>query len=412
MKITTLLSSLAVLIPFILLTGCTQNNNRSEVPFSEIKVEELEAPVGVHSSLPYLITGGDEHLYLSWVESYDTLSILKYSRLDSTGWSTPETIASGSNWFVNWADYPMIAVDRAGNMIAHYLVKSTAATYSYDVTLRIKPKDSTTWSAPIVPHKDQTPTEHGFVSLLPYHNDTFLLAWLDGRNTGGGHENHAGSMTLRSALINLNGTLSMPTELDPRVCDCCQTTATMTPDGPIVAYRDRSVDEMRDMAYVSFQNNGWTKPALVASDSWKIDGCPVNGPRMGSYEGTTAIAWFSAANNRPVVKVAFKDGESFQTPFVIDDVNPIGRVDLELLDKENALVSWVAAGEDSALMLRRVNKSGNTSKLQKVTSMSPERASGFPQMERQGSVIYFAITEIINDNQVVKIKKIDLTSLF
>jgi len=398
------------------LTHCTPTQSTEQVMSNVAALEEVQPPVGSQSSLPYLIRGDDDHLYLSWVEDMDTLAYLKYSRYDSTGWTSAETIAKGSNWFVNWADYPMMAVDSGGNMIAHYLAKSSEGTYSYDVNITIKPAGTSAWSSPIVPHRDHTPTEHGFVSLLPRNDGTFLLAWLDGRNTGGGHDGqmHSGAMTLRTATIDMNGSLSQEAELDNRICDCCQTTASLTSAGPMVAYRDRSVDEIRDMAFVHLnQGDSWTKPSLVAADNWKIEGCPVNGPRMDSFGETTAVAWFSAANSRPVVKVAFKEAaEDFQEPIMVDTRNPIGRVDLVLLDEENALVSWVSGGNDAALMVRKISKSGALSSVVKVASMSPERASGFPQLENNGNVLFFAMTEIINENSTVKLKKIQSRSLF
>ena len=61
-------------------------------------------------------------------------------------------------------------------------------------------------------------------------------------------------MTLRAAFIDKKGNKINEWELDGRVCDCCQTTAAITNDGPVVVYRDRSDDEVRDMSIVRYVN--------------------------------------------------------------------------------------------------------------------------------------------------------------
>ena len=332
-------------------------------------LETIESPSGINASLPYLIKGGDDLLYMSWVEKGDSNWVdLKYSVYQNSEWSTPELIASGNDWFVNWADYPMMAVDNKGNMIAHFLAKSSAGTYSYDVNVVYKPSGGQ-WSKPIIPHKDGTPTEHGFVTMLPNNDGSFLLTWLDGRNTGGGdHDSHdahggGGAMTIRTATLDMEGNLNNEAELDSRVCDCCQTGGTMTSNGPVIVYRDRSEEEMRDMSFVKLINNKWTEPRLVNSDEWKIAGCPVNGPRIASFENSAASAWFTAAEGIAKVKVAFIDdsGDKFQEPIIVDDSVSVGRVDIVMIDNESALVSWLdLEGETPLIKFRKVSKKKTT----------------------------------------------------
>ena len=152
-----ILSSL--IVASLLLSSCQKNQEKAtENPV----LQNVDSPAGSDASLPYLIKGGDDLLYMSWVEKRDSGSIdLMYSVLIKDTWQEPEVIASGNDWFVNWADYPMMAVDNQGNMIAHFLAKSSSGTYSYDVNVVYKPMGEQ-WSEPIIPHKDGTPTEHGF----------------------------------------------------------------------------------------------------------------------------------------------------------------------------------------------------------------------------------------------------------
>ena len=150
--------------------------------------------------------------------------------------------------------------------------KSDQGTYTYDVKLNYKNRDSTTWKKNLILHTDGTKTEHGFVSMIPaYDTDEFFVTWLDGRNTleseltnheNGSHSSR-GAMTLRGARINLQGNVVNSTELDHSICDCCQTSAAMTLKGPVVVYRDRTEEEIRDISIVRWQDNDtWTAPSL------------------------------------------------------------------------------------------------------------------------------------------------------
>lgn len=396
-------STKPLLLLALLLWSCSQSATSEEVP----SFTSIASPVKGNASLPHLTVGNDEKLYLSWVEKLDSGWVeFKYASLENDQWSAPELIATGNDWFVNWADYPMLAVDKSGNKIAHYLAKSSAGTYSYDVNVLVKPNDATSWSNPLIPHTDGTPTEHGFASLLPYDDGSFLLAWLDGRNTGGGdHDMHGGgAMTIRTARMGLDGNLSEASELDGRVCDCCQTGATMTANGPIVVYRDRLDGEIRDMSYVFLTDSGWTTPTRVAEDNWNIEGCPVNGPRIASMGDQIAVAWFSAANGAPQVKVAFNFGNGFQLPIVIDQSAPIGRVDIEWIDETTAAVSWMDGGESPAIKYRTASTSGSLSTEETISSISGARGSGFPQMAVHKGSLYFAWTEMGDTNQIKLLK--------
>ncbi len=166
--------------------------------------------------------------------------------------------------------------------------------------------DGSIWNHVGLLHHDSVQAEHGFVSLVPFRDGVFA-AWLDGRNTGGGHnhESHNGAMTIRAATLGFDGKKVEEWELDNRVCDCCQTTAAITDNGPVVIYRDRSDEDIRDMSIVRFVNGIWTEPKPIYSDHWKIDGCPVNGPRGEALGNMLAVIWFSSAKDQPEVKVIF-----------------------------------------------------------------------------------------------------------
>ena len=137
-----------------------------------------------------------------------------------------------------------------GTLAAHWLQVSGSSAYAYDVRLAFSTDEGRTWSAPTSPHHDGTPTEHGFASLFQAPGAGLGLVWLDGRNMKemkpGDHE-MSGAMGLRAAVFDPNGRQLSETVLDDRVCECCPTAAAETSQGPIVAYRDRSPTEIRDI---------------------------------------------------------------------------------------------------------------------------------------------------------------------
>ena len=113
----------------------------------------------------------------------------------------PFEIIKGEDWFVNWADFPTIA-ENNGNLLAHYLPKSEDGIYTYDIYLKLFNKKNNLWQDAFILHNDDTKSEHGFVTMLPYKNDSFFVTWLDGRNTSGDHNHHGdGAMTIRAAEI-------------------------------------------------------------------------------------------------------------------------------------------------------------------------------------------------------------------
>lgn len=364
------------------------------------EVREIPSPAGPGSGQPNLAAGPDGHIYLSWLEPRGSTEVqLRFASRQGGRWSEPRTIAAGSNWFVNWADFPSLAVLPDGSLAAHWLVKSGDGAYAYDVQVSRSFDGGATWSAPRVPHRDGTATEHGFVSLFPAGDGMLGAAWLDGRETGAGaghHEHGGGAMTLRYVAIGRDGSLGAEALLDARTCDCCQTGAALTAEGPVVVFRDRSPEEVRDIAIVGLRDGAWSEPRPVAVDGWKIHGCPVNGPSVAADGLRVAVAWFTLANERPHVKLAFSGdaGTTIGPGIVIDDGQPLGRVDTLLLDDGSALVSWLEqAGDGNRLRLRRVRPDGSLAPAVTVEAAAAVRANAFPQLARDGDTLVVAWTD-------------------
>jgi hypothetical protein len=384
--------------------GATPGERGSDAP-PLVAIEELASPASPGSGQPNLAVGPDGRVYLTWLEPGDSarrtlrMATIESAAQGTSEWSAPITIAVGDDFFVNWADFPSLAPLPDGSLAAHWLVR-TGKGAAYDIHLARSDDSGETWTPALIPHRDGTVSEHGFVSLLPEPDGGLSVVWLDGREYAAagadtGDQDLHGEMTLRTAIIGPDGALGEELLLDGRTCDCCQTAAAWTTAGPIVAYRDRTEEEVRDIVVTRRIDGRWTEPRAVHDDGWTIAACPVNGPALAAEGDHVTLAWFTAARDTPRVRVAFSDdaGATFSPPVEVDDGAPAGRVGVVLLPDGDALVSWIerVAG-DAEVRVRRVGADGVTSRPLAIASSTAERASGFPRIVRAGDRIIMAWT--------------------
>ncbi len=397
------MKSFIYLLVALLLISCGNDKSKKEdTPAKEevVAVKSIQNPSESNSQLPRLFSNGEE-LFFSWVTRKDSMDVLNYSSMKDGKWSNPEEIVSGNDWFTNWADFPNIA-ENNGRILTSFLQKSDSGTYTYDVKLNLYHSETKEWKKNFILHNDGTKSEHGFVSIKPYAHNSFVVTWLDGRETvGKGHG--GGAMTLRAAIVFEDGSIDHDTLLDEKVCDCCNTALAIGPDDQIlVTYRDRSDEEIRDISITDWtMESNWSSPRIVGDDQWKIAGCPVNGPAMDAIGDNVAVAWFTAATGKGEVKLAFSknNGKTFESPFRIDAGNATGRVDVVMLSETKAVILWMEPmGEDETIQLAIVNNQGTVTKKETITKTSAERASGFPQLEKMGDTLYMAWT-VVGDNE-------------
>jgi len=360
-------------------------------------IDTLASPAAPGSAEPNLATGTDGRVYLSWIEpAGDSMHALRFATLEGDRWSAPRTIVSRADLFVNWADFPSIVALSGQRLAAHWLQRSGDAKYAYEVRVAQSSDAGQTWSEPLVPHRDGTATEHGFVSLFPFR-DSLGAIWLDGRNFARAAKGESADMMLLMTAIAPAGTAGAERVLDERVCDCCQTSLALAASGPIVVYRDRLAGEIRDISVVRWTDTAWSRATVVHADDWKIDACPVNGPAIAASGDRVAVAWFTAARDsaRVYVATSANSGVSFGEPVRVDDGNPVGRVDVELDDRGGALISWMefTAGQQADVRVRRIDPEGQRGASTVVARTSGARASGFPRMASRANEVLFAWTE-------------------
>ena len=383
--------------------------NAGTATASKLETNGWALPTPDGAAQPDLATGPDGRLLLSWVRPMGDRNALQYAAyMGDDNWeSAPKTIAVGRTLTANWANTPHIAMTDDGALWAHWLQTpaDAASPHASDVMLTRSPDNGVHWSAPIAVNDDKTGTEHGFVALWPAAQDTLGIAWLDGRKTSGeGHDEHAhehsGEMTVRAARFDGTLARSEDTEIDATACDCCGTDAAMTNAGPVLVYRDRTLpDEVRDIVAVRRESKGWSKPVPVHADGWKMPACPLNGPAVAAMGGNVAVAWYTAPDEHPVLRLARSTdgGRTFGAPTDIDQGAALqGRVDIAM-DSAGTWLVWLRedAKGQTVQLARLPAKGGAPQRIELARLAGRGRATGFPQIAVRGGIAFVVWTDIV-----------------
>ena len=396
------MKKLIIIFSFLTTISCSRK---------EVHVQEIPFFYDNSNAQPNLVSHNGS-LSLSWISSKEeNKAFLNYSQYKKGRWIKPQVIASGSDWFVNWADFPAHAINQ-DLIITSHLKKSASGTYTYDVILNLQKLSGEKIRENFLLNTDGVKAEHGFVSIMANNEKGFFITWLDGRNTiekklEGDHK----PMTIRFAEITDKGDVIKESELDASTCDCCQTSIAITNDGPIVVYRDRSEEEVRDIYIVKNINGTWEKPNAVHDDGWIINGCPVNGPKVAVNSKNLAVSWFTVSNNHPLVNVSFSknNGNSFGAPLKVNDHDAIGRVDVAFLNDEEVIVSYMEVDDiGTYLRIKKVSFDGKISEPITISKIDGGRNTGVPQLEIIDSEIFIVWTIFLDGMN--RLKSIKLNS--
>ena len=229
------------------------------------------------------LTSDGGSILASWLEPIGAEAHrVRFAALDiaSGRWGEASTVAEGEDVLASAVALPTTMRGASGTLFTTFLRRGAGDEASF-VHIAAS-SNGVTWRSLGPVHDDATDTEHGHVSLLA-EGDGVRVVWLDGRAAV-----ESGPTAIRTALFDSDGRRMGGDVLDERVCDCCQTAATTTTDGPLIVYRDRTDDERRDLAHVRRAGDRWTRPTELANDGWTIRGCPVNGPQVAA-EGERVV---------------------------------------------------------------------------------------------------------------------------
>ena len=372
----------------------------------------LDVPAGSEAAGPRMTSSREGKIVLSWMEPDTGGTTLWYSTLAEVGWTSPRAVISGKQMFVNWADLPSVMHVSGGHWAAHWLEMAGDTTYAYHVVMSQSFDNGASWSEPVKPHTDGTPTEHGFVSIFP--SDGGLSAiWLDGRrmiNEATGDPMDTG-MTLRTATVDHEGLVHREQLIDDLVCDCCQTDVGVTSTGPVVLYRNRTMEEIRDIHVGRLTAEGWETGGSLHDDNWNIGGCPVNGPAIAASGSKVAAAWFTAASgqSRVQLKLSADGGITFSDAMPVANTGVLGHVDSVLLDDGSAVVSWLESGDSLARL--QVGRFGAGRSSEALTVAEDAEPRSVPQMALDGDRIVLVWTAREGDDKQIRSGSIPAAAL-
>jgi hypothetical protein len=350
---------------------------------------------------PRLAAGPGGSVVLSWLEPDGEDHLLKFAAWTGEGWGPAGTVARGADWAVSQADLPAVVPIDGATWVAHWLVTSPAGFFAYDIAVARSADGGRSWSAPVLLNDDGTPTEHGFVSWFAWAGAIGAI-WLDGRNLAAEptDEEPAASpvgTSLRFARLGFNGGVLEQGVIDELVCDCCHTGAAVSAAGPVVTYRDRTPEERRDVVVRQHVDGAWSEVVELGPDDWIIEGCPVNGPAAAALGEDVAVAWFTAPQNRPKVRLARSSdgGATFRPAVDLDGAGAFGHVGVALLDRDTAAASWWRMGAPGSidLVVQTVGSDGEPGARMTVGSAVAARPADVPQLAAAGRRLLLAWTD-------------------
>ena len=160
----------------------------------------------------------------------------------------------------------------------------------------------------------------------------------------------------------------------------------MPSDLLLVAYRDHTAGDIRDIAAIRFENGKWTASANVFPDKWKINACPTNAAAVAAKADRAAISWYTAAAGNAKVEMVFStdDGATFTKPVTVSTAVAYGYTSIALDDDGGALVSWLEkGGTDARIMVRKVDANGTPGAAVQV-AQGNRKSLGYPKILRTG----------------------------
>jgi hypothetical protein len=383
--------------------ACT---SEPEPPASSIGVQAVPFPGGQGSAQPRFAAGSDGAPVMSWLEPRRDGTALRYATFMAGAFTEPHDVTSGDDLMVNWADLPSVQPITNDVWATHWLRNAPDSAGAYHIATAVSADGGASWSAPAQLNDDDAMAEHGFVELFAW-NEGVAAFWLDGRQLAEWSFDEPDKLlgtSLRLARLDYSGAVVAREIVDELVCDCCQPDHAMTSSGPVVAYRDRTPEEIRDVVVRRHVDGRWHDAVAAGVDNWHIEGCPVNGPAIAADGERVAVAWFTAAGGAPRVRFAWSTdgGASFEPALELDGAGSFGQLGLLLDAGGTALVSWwrAAPAGGTDLMLRTVAPAGALGETRVVAHSTATQPVDVPQLAAAGDDAVIAWTSLDGEGTV------------
>lgn len=348
-----------------------------------LKLEAIPNPSMQGSLQSHWGIAPDGNPLLSWVEQGNGAYTLKYAIWRTGAWSQARTVAAGRHLWRHPAELPELVSLSDGTILAHWIEKGKEEE-AEDILVSSS-HDGIHWSEPVMAHHDRSPVQHGLASMVasgPHQASIFWLQALKGED---------GPVSLMQTVVGADGKEIREQDLDSDVCSCCPTSVVKTAKGLLVAYRDHTPQDIRDIAVIRFENGKWLPSKILNPDNWQINACPVNAASASAKDSRVAIAWYTEANDNPRVQIIFSSdaGTTFGKPIVVSSHDAQGYASTALTD-DGAYVSWIEEGEKSAsVKVRFLSSAGVAGPVLQVAEGS-RQSLGYPQLLHVGSETWIA----------------------
>ena len=379
---------------------------------NEPEVAQLAFPGSSGSAQARLTADVDGTPLLSWLEPRGSERVLMFARFDAGRFGAVHEVVRSERMFVNWADFPSIVPITDTFWFAHWLRRRPDSA-AYDVATLVSDDGGASWTESEQMNEDDAVAEHGFVAVFDWDGEAAAF-WLDGRELANWSFDNPDALlgtSLRLARYDRQGAASSRQVVDDLVCDCCQPDVAMTATGPIVAYRDRTEDEIRDVVVRRWDQGGWGPAVNLGNENWFIAGCPVNGPAIAARDGNVAAIWFTAAEGRARVRFARSDddGRNFDPAIDVDGAGSYGQPGIVLDASGRAVVSWWRRAEEGGidLLVRAYDRAGEIEAELEVAHESVGQPIDVPQLIAADGGYLVAWTTF-DEGGTVRLAKLDL----
>ena len=351
-----------------------------------LKVEQIANPAGSSSIEAHWSTMADGRPLLSWIETLkDGSYVLRYSVRHGSQWSEPRTIISNRHFFRQPAESPSVISFTDGSLLAEWVEIPEGASEAEYIYVSAS-KDGTRWTPPVMANQDRSPVQHALVSMIASGEREASLVWLEALK---GEDEPS---VLKRTVVSSDGKVVKEESLDSDVCTCCPTSIVKTQRGLLVAYRDHTSQDIRDIAVVRLENGRWLPSKILNADKWQINACPVNGAAAAAQGNRVAIAWYTEANDSPRVQLVFSSdgGATFTKPVKVSIGNALGHTSAALNNSGGAFVSWIEEGDRSSrLLVRFVSGDGIAGPVMQVADGSGQ-SLGYPRLFHSANETWIA----------------------
>jgi BNR repeat-like domain len=352
-----------------------------------LKSESQPNPSKDDSYQPSWSVAPDGTPLLSWIEATpkEGLYTLKFATRKNGQWSEARTIAANRKVFRQAAELPEVITLPDGTLFAHW-IENPGDDDDAEFLYTSVSKDGVKWSAPVLAHKDRSMVQHGLASVVASGDHEASVIWLEAL------KGEDGPVTLKRTVFSADGKVIKEESIDTDVCQCCPTSVVKTGRGLLIAYRDHTPQDIRDIATIRFENGKWTSSKILNADNWKINACPTNAAAAESKGDQVAISWFTGAGTTPHVQAILSTdgGTTFSKPVMISTGHAFGYTAIASDDQGGAFVSWLEQSPKGAkILVRQLTAAGVAGPITQVAE-GGRSTLGYPRIVRAGGETWIA----------------------